>query len=494
MRLVVALAVTLWLTPVFAAGAYAFAGSAVPSIVIGAALGAAVAAITRGPLSALLQPLAGTPVILALTGLLAVVAIAGIARISVYMANPARVDCSYDPDPWRVRHSCMTAYAEAVRFAAARDGNIYEMARYEPRMIGPLKVDSYHYPPVFLLLPAAVHAIRGDIFGFRAVWFVMQALALAGCIFGVARWIGGRPGAYAAAGGVAALATPQMIYSLQQGNVQSTAMPVAALAFALVAAGRVAAGAPLLAYFAAAKIFPGVLLVYLAAARRWRALAWIAACGLVLVLLTAAIFGLQPFEAFVRDELPRIANGAAFPQSERPDTVHANLSVYGLTVRARALGAAFLDQRTGLAIASVYGLGVLALAALAGWRTRIALMEPADRLRLVQLALGLLSLASFRSPFVGFYGYVATVWLLTLLAADARTPRTLVLGWGVAGAFSWAQWLVPAVGPVPTRFTVIGSALLFVFALAVNAVTVVRAMREARPARLPGAEPAAIPA
>ena len=477
MRAAVAFAVTSWFTPVFAVGVHAFGASFALSLLIGLALAASVAALTASPLADLLRALRAAPALLALTAILAVAAVAQIAKISVYMADPSRTDCSFSTEPWRVQHSCMTAYAEAIRFARAGDTNIYDVSLYEPRFVGPLKVDSYHYPPVFLLLPAAVHALRADLFGMRAIWFVLQCVALAAAIFGLARWVGGRPGACAAAGGVFALATPQIVYSLQQGNVQSTAIPLAAIAFVLILRGRFAAGAPLLAYTAAAKIFPAALVLYLLGARRWRALAWVAGSGVLLVALTVAVVGTRPLRDFVQYEIPRISNGDAFPQAERADTTKVNLSVYGLTTRTRQLGATFLDRRRGLAIASGYGLLIIALAVLAGWKQRLDLADPLQRLRLVQLSIGLLALASFRSPFVGFYGFVAPVWLMSLLAAESQQSSAIIVSWIGIAVFGIGHLLVPAPGTPSTPLALAGSGLLFAIALAVSVAAVLRAMR-----------------
>jgi hypothetical protein len=76
---------------------------------------------------------------------------------------------------------------------------------------------------------------------------------------------------------------------------------------------RDAAGGALLAFTAAGKVFPSMLVLHAAAALRWRAVAWIAAMGLVFTVATAAVFGLNPFVEFARDELPRLVSGASFP-------------------------------------------------------------------------------------------------------------------------------------------------------------------------------------
>ena len=143
--------------------------------------------------------------------------------------------------------------------------------------------------------------------------------------------------------------------------------------------------------------------------------------------------------------MPKIASGEAFPQTEMPNTPLMNLSVYGETVRLRGLLAAWFGLNwfgpgVGKAIASIYGIVVVLLAAAAGWLARERgwlakeagtgvrdrepqSIAPETRIRLAQLVLALLSLMAFRSPFVGsLYGYLGTLWLLTLLAAGASTP------------------------------------------------------------------------
>ncbi|HWM70349.1 MAG TPA: hypothetical protein VNO35_27495 [Steroidobacteraceae bacterium] len=63
----------------------------------------------------------------------------------------------------------MSAYFEAARFAQMGAENVYDATLYQPRHIGALKVDSYHYPPPFLLLPRALRLITTDFFQFRAL-------------------------------------------------------------------------------------------------------------------------------------------------------------------------------------------------------------------------------------------------------------------------------------------------------------------------------------
>ena len=92
------------------------------------------------------------------------------ARPEINRADSTQPAYSVIPgDPWRVEHSCMSAYFEAARFAQMGAENVYDATLYQPRHIGALKVDSYHYPPPFLLLPRALRLITTDFFQFRAL-------------------------------------------------------------------------------------------------------------------------------------------------------------------------------------------------------------------------------------------------------------------------------------------------------------------------------------
>jgi alpha-1,2-mannosyltransferase len=488
MRNCVFVAATLWLTPVIAVGLIGVGLVHLPAIVIGFVLAAAIGWWASGPLAAALSSvLSGRRALTIAVMLVAAVAIAQIARESVFMADSTQPAYSVIPgDPWRVAHSCMSAYVEAARFVEANTGNVYDRALYDSRQIGSLKVDSYHYPPPFLLVPRALRLITTDFFQFRALWFAFQTLVFAGAVVALAVWIGETIGALALLGGLVVLTTPTVLFSLQMGNFQTTAVALGAVALVLLVTQRIKTGAPILAYVALSKIFPGLLVVYLLLARRWRAVAWTAASGVALLILTVAVLGTRPFADFVHHELPAISDGRAFPQSERPNVVVSNQSAYGLTVRLRFLGASWLDQPIGLKIASVYGLIVLALAALAGWKSRIDLSNAAGRMLLVQTGLALMSLASFRSPFVGgAYGLVSTLWLLTLLAAGSRNRQSAVL-WSLAFvACAVGNRLAPTPGHPSTTFWLAASAAILVVALGANTWAVLRSILS-RPLSSPG--------
>ena len=222
------MAATLWLTPVLAVGLYGLGIPTPAALAIALVAAAVVAAIVSEPLASTLRPAESSRVVMIAVTIVTLVAIVQIARLSVFMGNVNRRDLSMDPsDVWRTQHCCLTAYSEAARFAAENTHNIYETSLYEPRFMDDLKVDPYHYPPAFLLLPRALQLVTDDFLRLRAVWFSIQALVLGGIALFLPWWIGGKPGAYALAGAVLFLATPQSLFSLQQGNFQTTAIAVA---------------------------------------------------------------------------------------------------------------------------------------------------------------------------------------------------------------------------------------------------------------------------
>ena len=423
------------------------------------------------------------------------------ARASLYAQDPTRPEYSAVPgNPWRVEHCCFTAYAEGARFASARLANVYERSLYvpdpdRPRRIGPLKVDPFHYPPTFLLLPGAVRVLAPTFVDSRRVWFGVQALVLGGAFLALAWWVGGDGGRRLALLAPLAWATPITFISLQMGNFQITAVPLALLGVMLAWSRRDAAGGALLAFTAAGKVFPSMLVLHAAAALRWRTVAWIAAMALVFTAATAAAFGIHPFIAFVRDEFPRLLSGASFPQTEMPGTMPVNMSVYGMTAKLRLLGAAWLDQPAGKHVAQIYALLLAVFVVWAGFRVRARADrdQPADRLHLAMLWLAILNLASLGGPFVPvMYGAAGTLWLLTLLAATAEVPSKFWSWIVLFVIMTIAVLMVPTPRPeeMPAISTVILSLILQAGLFAVNVWAAADWIRATRTARLPTAAPA----
>jgi hypothetical protein len=104
------------------------------------------------------------------------------------------------------------------------------------------------------------------------------------------------------------------------------------------------------------------------------------------------------------------------------------------------------------------------------------------RLRQAQVWLGLLNLASFRSPFVpDAYALVGTLWLLTLLAAEGHWRTTGRLALAVAGAATFVVLdgnVLP--DPVPS-WIVMGSLVVQLSMIALNLVAAIAPGRGPRP-------------
>lgn len=387
----------------------------------------------------------GTPItfafILALT-----VATCYNVRLSQFMLDAARADLSVLPNRKFFReHACLTSYTEAARFAAA-GMNIYEVERYvdipkpgelKDRYIGPISVDIYQYPPTFLILPYPTLAASVDFFTIRRVWFFLQSAVLFAGIVLLAWWISG-PAAIAALLLMPLLwLSPPTRLTLQVGNFQLTAFPIAVLAMIAFDRARNSSGGLGLGFVAASKIFPGVLGLVLIGTRRWKAVAWTIGWSIALTLLAWMLVGSKPFTDFTTFQLPRIQSGEAFFWTEDPAVAPINHSVYGLVTKLRLLDLPMTDQKAGQRISSVYALLVFVLALFAGRRLHqlgaTGLPSQALRMRQAQVWLGLLSLASLRSPFVpDAYGFIGTLWLLTLVAADRRWRSYMWIVFAVA--------------------------------------------------------------
>ncbi len=370
-------------------------------------------------------------------------------RLSRFMLDATRAELSVLPERRFFReHSCLTSYTEAARFAPA-GLNIYEFERYvdvpkpgeyKERYIGPLSVDVYQYPPAFLVLPGAVTGI--DFFAVRKAWFFLQTVTLFSAMALVARWIGGRPGTIALLLVPLIWIVPTTRLTLQVGNFQLTGFPLVVLAMIAFEGRRHAIGGLALGFAAVSKIFPGVLGVVLLVTRRWRALAWTVGWGLAVTALAWSMVGSKPFVDFVTYQLQRIDSGEAFFWIEEPRMAPVNQSIYGLVTKLRLLGVPLTGQLAATRASSLYAVLVVAAAALAGWRLHRLRSSgaPADvlRVRHAQAWLGLLSLASFRSPFVpDGYGMIGTLWLLTLIGAEKPRRAQVWIGLAIAAvAFS----------------------------------------------------------
>jgi hypothetical protein len=370
--------------------------------------------------------------ILAAAGTL--VAAVMLVRLVVFAVSPA-APSGWSAAPWSefiTRHACSTAYWVAAT-SVGHAPDIYAIDLYStgrdratgrllPRRLGAFNVDPYEYPPTFLLAPRALAAVTPDYAAFRSVWLLLNAaLVLAGMAV-VARRLDGATGSRSLWLVPLALAPATTMVALQIGNAQLLFIVAAMVSLVAFERGRHALGGLLLAVVVVGKMFPAVLLLYLAVRREWRPVAWTAGWAGVLGLATIAAFGWTPFAIFL-DHLPRLLSGDAFPMLRAPLTAANNQSVPGLVLKVPILGGPNVPFEALRITGWLYS-------ALLVWVTVRLAMRPVAPGVAPFAWLTLLGLAALRSPFIPAYGAFPGVWIATMLLAvcwhDARRRRAIL--------------------------------------------------------------------
>jgi len=282
-------------------------------------------------------------------------------------------------------------------------------------------IDAYEYPPPFLLLPRAMAIPAPDFLRFRMIWFALNGAVMIVGLLVVPRMLGPVAGTRALLLSPIVLASDLTISTLQIGNLQAIVFALAMIAMVLLAKRRYAAGGALLAFATVSKLFPGLLLVYLIVRREWRAAAWTAAMGALLVVLSLAILGAGQYVAFA-DHLPGLVGGEAFPAFRNPGAVAINLSIPGLVFKLKLFGLGGLSFGASKIVGWLYTLVMLVVVVTVSRRPWPDADKPA-------LWLAILILATLRSPFLPqAYAAFPPLWLLTLLAArQPPTAKTLLL-------------------------------------------------------------------
>lgn len=418
--------------PAYAVGRALGAGTAI-AIAAAAAVAIAVSVAAARRMPAAVDELAGGHRALAIAWLVLALAGAGnLLRVSQFMAEPDATAFSGAPhDAFFRRHDCLTAYYRAATLARDGVANLYEPTLYtgsdgdpdDAGRIGRFQVDLYEYPPPFLVPARAALAVSDDFFAWRAAWFAVEVALLAAALVALAAWIGDRAGLIAGLLAPAVLFAPATVLTLQIGNFQLALVALAAIALVAIERDRPLLGGSLLGMLAVAKLFPGVLVVYLIARRRWRAAGAMAAAGALASLVALAWFGVSPYRAFVAFQLPRMADGSAFPWlAGFVPAIDSNHSIFGIVLK---LGLGF---ETAAIVAWVYTAVVVAAAYALGRRAG------ASRLHDALAWLAVLQLAALRSPFTpDVYAVLIPTWLACLLAIRAGLASRVVLA---------AAWLV----------------------------------------------------
>jgi hypothetical protein len=241
------------------------------------------------------------------------------------------------------------------------------------------------------------------------------------------------------------LASDLVIGTLQVGNLQAMIFFLTMIAMVLLARRRYAAGGALLAFVTVSKLFPGLLLVYLLVRRQWRALAWTSGMIAALVVISLLDTGWTPYKAFL-DHLPRLLGGESFPAFRNPGAFAKNYSVPGMAFKLQLFGVPGASFGAMKIVGWIYTLVVLAITVIVARRTLNREDEPL-------VWLGILIVASLRSPFLPAYAVIPVLWLLTLLAATvAPTVRMLC---GVLLAWLILNIAMPQQGPDPRLTSVI---------------------------------------
>jgi alpha-1,2-mannosyltransferase len=369
--------------------------------------------------------------------------------LTPFIIDPSRTTWTPTPlSPMPPTHSCMSAYwvaCSAVRTTPdVYDDRLYNLPQADPtamrnaRKLGRLNMDPFEYPPPFLLLPRLLGVVAPDFWSFRRLWFALNFGFVVVVAVLVARRLDERLGTHAVWLTPFVIAGPAIIATFQIGNVQLAMIALAALAMYCFDRRAYAFGGALLAFAILGKLYPGVFVLYLLLRREWRAVAWTALFGVVLVAISVADVGWAPYRAFLR-EMPGLMSGEAFSAFRNPGAVGNNGSVPGLVFKLKMWGVPHMGFEAMRLVGWIYTLVVVAGAAWLATRVR-----PSGREPVVWLAI--LVLATMRSPFMATYAFFPVMWLAVLAAPlawrDGRTGLAIIVCW-VALALGFGPASIP---------------------------------------------------
>jgi hypothetical protein len=414
---------------------------------VGAALGAAAIAVgVVVPLAATRLPVAfdsashRAPRATLLAVLLGALALGQTFRQATFMLDPSLRWASVWPRESVQRHSCMASYVAAADLSRRGVKNIYEASHWPAfttradaptftatpvASLGASIHDPFEYPPPFLLLPRAALALTNSFALLRALWYVLSAALVAWAVLLVAAWCEGRRGRFAFVGMAALAVSPPVLLNLQFGQYHLVCVALAMAGMVALDGRRRALGSALLGFAIVTKLFPAVLLGLLIL--RGRVLDALATIAWAAVFAGAGflVVGPEPYLAFARYQLPRIVSGEAFSffRTNGSFFVANNQSPFGDVFKLAALGVPQATERLALLVSRGYAALVVLLTIVAAWR------RTPGRGGAAMTWLALLGLASLAAPLApGAYVGATTLWLLTLMAPEARGgARALLL-------------------------------------------------------------------
>ena len=352
-----------------------------------------------------------------------------LAWLTPFIIDPNRT--AWVPSPLRPMpptHSCGSAYWVAG-CAVKSTPDVYDDALYNlpqadptamrnPRKLGRLNMDNFEYPPTFLIVPRLLGLVTSDFWGFRRLWFALNLGFVVVVAVLVARRLDDRLGTHAVWLTPFVIAGPAIIATFQVGNVQMAMIALAALAMYCIDRRAYAVGGALLAFAILGKLYPGVFVLYLLLRREWRAVAWTAVAGVVLVAISLADVGWEPYRAFLR-EMPGLMSGQAFSAFRNPGAIGNNGSVPGLIFKLKMWGVPHMGFEAMRIVGWLYSIVVVAGTVWLARRVRPDGREPV-------IWLAILVLATMRSPFMATYAFFPVMWLVVLVApVGQRVPRAL---------------------------------------------------------------------
>jgi len=385
-----------------------------------------------------------------------------LASLGVFMLDSTQADYAINPTiralsdpemkkPFFLKHNCFTSYVIGAHLASQGAENIFDPDNYrdskQPTAIHEIigerhTIDTYQYPPPFLILPKLLLATRGDFFQVRTYWYALNILCTVLTITALVLWLGGKEfNVYWLALPVVLL-SPNVQGTWQVGNAHFLIICMALLGMLAFEKKRNALGGLLLGFAIVSKIFPGVLLAYLLLRRSWRAAGWTIAAMATYSIAALLIFGDKPYRAFVDFQLPRLASGDAFWFArEHIRAILVNLSVMGTVYKLHTLD--LLGQLDPAPIAGavmwIFTAALLFCIFVLGLKHHQRAFDfespkTDNRLALACVWVVLLILGQLRSPFLPWdYGSILVIVLLALLAPTGAhwigRAVLLLLGW-----------------------------------------------------------------
>jgi hypothetical protein len=156
-------------------------------------------------------------------------------------------------------------------------------------------------------------------------WNVLSIIALALAVFLICRTLGYRlPGWWLAPALALALTCNPLRHQVQMGQINGALLALLVGMWVAERSGRLRTAGILLAVATTIKLTPGLFIGFYLLRRRWLLVAWTATAIVVLTASTAAIIGVESYQAYLREVLP---------MSSRYTPMRLNASLAGLWVK-----------------------------------------------------------------------------------------------------------------------------------------------------------------